>query len=392
MRQLKVKKLSWKREIQIGLLSLGISNMTEVVIVPANDVVLTLEKLELALKGEITVFISEREINGVQPEIIDLPAEATDTALIIESSGSTGSPKKIYLSKEALIASAEATKLTIGEGQWLLALPINYIAGAMVLVRSILAGTKPVVMNTGVSFTPEAFSRSALLLSAEDTFVSLVPTQLKRIREACLEDSFLLSQMKRFKAVLVGGQSIAPELLEYFRTEGVNVLTTYGMAETAGGCVYGGGALAGVDIKINPDGTISIAGPMLANGVSDESGFLNTQDQGEFFDGFLRVLGRVDRVLISGGLKVGLDQVEAVAGAIPGVVEVVATALDSSEWGERVGMVYVGSPEVADYMAAAVFEQLGLAAKPVRVIRVDRLPRLVSGKPDLVSVRKLFDA
>ena len=366
--------------------------MTEVVIVPANDVVLALEKLELALKGEITVFISEREINGVKPEIIDLPAEVTDTALIIESSGSTGAPKKIYLSKEALIASAEATKLTIGEGQWLLALPINYIAGAMVLVRSILAGTKPVVMNTGVSFTPEAFSRGALLLSAENTFVSLVPTQLKRIREACLEDSFLLSQMKRFKAVLVGGQSIAPELLEYFRTEGVNVLTTYGMAETAGGCVYDGGALAGVDIKINPDGTIAIAGPMLANGVSDESGFLNTQDQGELFDEFLRVLGRVDRVLISGGLKVGLDHVEAVAGAIPGVVEVVATALDSSEWGERVGMVYVGSPEVADYMAAAVFEQLGLAAKPVRVIRVDRLPRLVSGKPDLVSVRKLFDA
>jgi len=365
--------------------------MTEVVIVPANDVVLALEKLELALKGELTLFISEREVNGVKPEVTELPATASNTALIIESSGSTGSPKKIYLSKEALIASTEATKLAIGEGQWLLSLPINYIAGAMVLVRSILAGTKPVVMNTGVSFTPEAFSRSASLLTSEDRFVSLVPTQLMRIREACLEDSYLLSQMKKFKAVLVGGQSVSPELLEYFRSAGVNVMTTYGMAETSGGCVYDGGALPGVELKINPDGTIAIAGPMLANGVADESGFMNTSDQGELFDGFLRVLGRADRVLISGGLKVGLDQVEAVAASIPGVVEVAATALNSSEWGQRVGLVYVGSPEVADYMAAGVFEQLGLAAKPIRVIRVDRLPRLVSGKTDLLAVHRLFE-
>jgi O-succinylbenzoic acid--CoA ligase len=212
-----------------------------------------------------------------------------------------------------------------------------------------------------------------------------------RIREACLEDSYLLSQMKKFKAVLVGGQSVSPELLEYFRSAGVNVITTYGMAETSGGCVYDGGALPGVELKINPDGTIAIAGPMLANGVADESGFMNTSDQGELFDGFLRVLGRADRVLISGGLKVGLDQVEAVAASIPGVVEVAATALNSSEWGQRVGLVYVGSPEVADYMAAGVFEQLGLAAKPIRVIRVDRLPRLVSGKTDLLAVHRLFE-
>lgn len=365
--------------------------MTEVVVVPANDVVLALEKLERALKGEITVFISEREVNGVKVPVTDLPETASNTALIIESSGSTGIPKKIYLSKEALIASAEATKLAIGSGQWLLALPINYIAGAMVLVRSILEESKPVVMNTGVSFTPEAFSRSASLLTAEDCFVSLVPTQLMRIREACLEDSYLLSQMKKFKAVLVGGQSVSPELLEYFRSSGVNVISTYGMAETAGGCVYDGGALPGVEVKITDRGTIAIAGPMLANGVANADGFIETADHGELFDRFLRVLGRADRVLISGGLKVGLDQVEAVAASIPGVVEVAATALSSDEWGQRVGLVYVGSPEVADYMAAGVFEQLGLAAKPIRVIRVDRLPRLSSGKTDLLAIKSLFE-
>jgi len=130
---------------------------------------------------------------------------------------------------------------------------------------------------------------------------------------------------------------------------------------------------------------------MLANGVANAEGFIETADQGELFDGFLRVLGRADRVLISGGLKVGLDQVEAVAASIPGVVEVAATALSSEEWGQRVGLVYVGSPEVADYMAAGVFEQLGLAAKPIRVIRVDRLPRLSSGETDLLAIKSLFE-
>lgn len=364
--------------------------MTEVVIVPANDVLLAYEKLTQALRGEITVFISEREINGQKPEVVGLPEECSNTALIVESSGSTGTPKRIQLSAEALIASAEATKLAIGEGQWLLALPINYVAGAMVLVRSILAGTKPVIMNTGVTFTAESFSRSASLLNAEKTFVSLVPTQLLRIQRACEGDKFLLQQMKSFSDVLVGGQAVAPELVEYFRNEGVNIITTYGMAETAGGCVYDGGALPGVEIKINSDGTIAISGPMLANDVAKD-GWLNTSDQGEYFDGYLRVLGRVDRVLNSGGLKISLDQVEAVAAGVPGVVEVAATNLVSSEWGERVGIVYVGSPEVADYLAGAIFEQLGLAAKPIRVIRVDRLPRLASGKTDLITIAKLFE-
>ena len=365
--------------------------MTEVIVVAANDVVLALEKLEMALRGEITVYISEREINGVKPEITDLPSVAENTALIIESSGSTGKPKKIYLSKEALIAAAESSKLVIGEGQWLLTLPINYIAGAMVLVRSILAKTKTVVMNTGVSFTAEAFSRSVLLLAEENAFVSLVPTQLVRLKEACFTDEFLLNQLRKFKTILVGGQAVSFDVLDYFRQAGVNIVTTYGMAETAGGCVYDGGALPGVQLRINSDGTIGIAGAMLANGVADQTGYLNTNDQGELFDGFLRVLGRVDRVLNSGGIKISLDEVEAMAGSVAGVVEVAATALASEQWGQRVGLVYVGSPEVADYMAGSVFESLGPAAKPIRVIRVDKLPRLANGKTDLQLIKKLFE-
>ena len=200
----------------------------------------------------------------------------------------------------------------------------------------------------------------------------------------------MLQALKSFTAILVGGQAVDPAIVSSLRDKGVNVVLSYGMAETAGGVVYDGKALSGVELEIQ-DGLIAIKSPSLANGVADSRGFLVTQDAGELVGGSLKILGRADRVLISGALKVSLDRVEAVAGSIGGVVEVAATALDSSEWGQRVGLVYVGSPEVADYVAGAVFEQLGLAAKPIRVIRVDKLPRLVNGKTDLISVRRLFD-
>ena len=366
-------------------------NSVPVKVIPANDVVGALLALGEALEGKCCVYISPREVNGVKPEVTGIPETVSNTALIIESSGSTGTPKKIYLSKEALIASTKATEKYFGfTGQWVLALPINYIAGAMVLVRSLLADTPPVLMNTAVSFTPEAFALSSSMVSGEHKFVSVVPTQLVRIKQLAETDEFLLMLLKRYDAILVGGQSVSAEVLNFFAEHGVNVVSTYGMAETSGGCVYNGEALAGVDVQLF-DGQIGIKGPMLANDVADASGYFMSHDVGEFVGSRLTVLGRSDRVLISGGLKIGLDQVEAVAGSVPGVVEVGATALDSAEWGQRVGIVYVGSPEVADYVAGAVFEQLGIAAKPIRVIRVDRLPRLSNGKTDLNTLNQLFD-
>ena len=376
---------------QTGHLSLGISKSMTLKVIPANDVVGATIALGEALAGNGTVFICGPEIAGVKPEIQELPTGVSNTALIIESSGSTGTPKRIQLSKEALLASAKATEEYFGtSGQWLLALPINYIAGAQVLIRSLVAETQPIVMNTLVSFTPEAFARSAQLMTAEHRFTSLVPTQLKRLAEVAELDESLLRALKSFTAILVGGQAVDPGMVASLRDKGVNLVLSYGMAETAGGVVYDGKTLSGVEVSIR-DGLIAIKSPSLANGVANESGFLVSKDAGEFVDGTLKVLGRADRVLISGALKVSLDSVEAVAGSIGGVVEVAATALESVEWGQRVGLVYVGSPEVADYVAGAVFEQLGLAAKPIRVIRVDKLPRLVSGKTDLVGVRKLFD-
>ncbi len=361
-------------------------------VIPANDVLGALLALTDALEGKCAVFISPREINGEKVKVEGLPEFVdSNTALIVESSGSTGIPKRISISADALIASAKATEEYFGaKGQWLLTLPINYIAGIQVLVRSILSDVQPIVMNTAVPFTPEAFALSSTLLTADSKFTSVVPTQLVRLQQLASQDPFLVKLLQRFTAILVGGQATSPEVLSFFRERNINVVESYGMAETSGGCVYDGKALSGVEIKL-VDGRVAINGSMLANDVASEDGYLVTQDIGELDDqGLLRILGRADRVMISGGLKMSLDQVEAVAASVPGVVEVGATAVSSTEWGERVGIAYVGSPEVADFMAGAVFEQLGIAAKPIRVIRVDRLPRLSNGKTDLVSLRQLF--
>jgi len=362
-------------------------------VIPANDVVGALLALTDALAGKCAVFISPREVNCEKVPVVGLPEFVdSSTALIVESSGSTGTPKRISISADALIASAKATEEYFGtKGQWLLTLPINYIAGIQVLVRSILSDVAPMQMNTSAPFTPEAFSLSSTLLTSDAKFTSVVPTQLLRLQQLASQDAFMVKILQRFTAILVGGQATSPEVLSFFRENNINVVESYGMAETSGGCVYNGEALDGVSIHIVEDGRVAIKGAMLANDVANEDGFLVTQDIGEFdSQGRLRILGRSDRVLISGGLKMSLDQVEAVAASVPGVVEVGATAVSSTEWGERVGIVYVGSPEVADYMAGAVFGQLGIAAKPIRVIRVDRLPRLSNGKTDLIALKQLF--
>ena len=368
-------------------------NQIPVKVIPANDVVAALLALTEALEGKCAVFISPREISGEKVKVEGIPEFVdSNTAVIVESSGSTGTPRRISISAKALIASAKATEEYFGtRGQWLLTLPINYIAGIQVLVRSILADVPPIQMNTAVPFTPEAFALSSTLLTADAKFTSVVPTQLVRLQQLASQDPFLVKLLQRFKAILVGGQATGPEVLEFFRDKGINVVESYGMAETSGGCVYNGEALGGVEVELVEDGKVAIRGDVLANDVATQDGFLVTSDIGEFDEqGLLHILGRADRVIISGGLKMSLDRVEAVAASVPGVVEVGATAVSSTEWGERVGIAYVGSPEVADYLAGAVFEQLGIAAKPIRVIRADRLPRLHNGKTDLISLRQLF--
>lgn len=368
-------------------------------LVAANDTVGALLALADALAGKQAVFITAPETNGLMPEVHGLPNEVDqDTALIVESSGSTGTPKRISLSREALIASAKASEARLTpqapantQSQWLVCLPINYVAGANVLIRSLVADTQPVLMNTSLPFTADAFARTASLMTAERRFVSLVPTQLLRLVNQAGIDDFLLAGLRRFDAILLGGQAPDASLLQKAKDLGLKVVQSYGMAETAGGCVYDGVPLAGVEVRIGIGQQVEISGPTLANFVADTDGWYRTNDLGEFdTSGKLVILGRANRVLASGGVKVSLDSIEEVVRQIGGVVDAAAISVSDSEWGERAVLVYVGSPEVADYVAAEILSNLGAAAKPVRVIRVDTIPRLNSGKTDYVWLKSQF--
>ena len=355
-------------------------------IVPANDVFSALQLMLQIHEGSVAGFISAPEVNGVRPEVGGLPDQVPgDVGLIVESSGSTGVPKRIELSRRALVASAEASAKRLGgHGQWLLALPVNFIAGANVLFRSVVADTQPILMNTQLPFTVEAFVRGASLMDDQRRYTSLVPSQLAKLAIAAEEDAFVFSMLRKFDAILVGGQM--PNLSDVLtlRSKGINVVTSYGMTETCGGCVYDGKPLAGVEISI-VDGRIRVSGDVLANSVGAH--FL-TNDLGEVVNGTLEVLGRSDRVIISGGLKLSLDHFEARARELPGVKEVIAVALDS-ELGQSVGVLYVGEPDV---QFAQLAESISLAAKTKKVIRVDQLPTLASGKPDLLAAKALFQS
>jgi o-succinylbenzoate---CoA ligase len=351
-------------------------------LIAANDTFRALQILIEVWDNKTALFITPPEINGLMPDVHGLPDQVgADVALIVESSGSTGTPKRIEISLSALKHSVEASAQRLGgHGQWLLALPINFIAGANVLLRSIAADTQPVMLNSRVPFSADGFLRAASLMTGDKRFTSLVPLQLERL-VGSLSDPYSLALLRRFDAILVGGQSLNQTTKQLFLDKGVKIIESYGMTETCGGCVYDGVPLSGVQISIY-EGRIAISGPILANGLGQT--FI-TSDLGSFSDEILTVLGRSDRVIISGGLKISLDLVESKAREIAGVQEVCAVAMDS-DFGQSVGLVYVGE-EGPDFSS---LEGIGVAAKPAKTMRLDSLPLLPSGKPDLIEIKKLI--
>ena len=195
-----------------------------------------------------------------------------ETALVMPTSGSTGEPRLAVLSRSALTESADATHLALGgPGRWLLALPTTHIAGMQVLVRSVRSGQDPVVVDSTEGFTADSFVQAvaSLDMAASELphYGALVPTQLQRL----LDDGAGVEALWALDAVLVGGAAVSAALLDRARDAGVTVVRTYGMTETCGGCVYDGVPLPGVDVAIDADGRVRIAGPVLFDGYLDAS-------------------------------------------------------------------------------------------------------------------------
>lgn len=330
-----------------------------------------------------------------------LPAEvAQGVALVIETSGSSGSPKRVTLGTDALLASAAASDAALGaSGRWLLALPAHYIAGANVLIRSIVAGTEPIIAVSG-AFDTDRFVTAIGKFGDEPAYTSLVPVQLDRLVAAATDSARVADALRRFDRILVGGQSVPGALIARAGALGLRVTRTYGSSETAGGCVYDGVTI-GTALARTEDGEILISGPMLAEGylgdparteaafvMADGRRWYRTGDAGDVVDGRVDVTGRLDNVIISGGLKVALDQVERITRAIPGLADAIVVPADSHEWGQVPVIVTTGTAPL-DEVRSVVCAALGRAAAPARIVRCDQIPRLASGKPDLPALRVL---
>ncbi|NHC44148.1 o-succinylbenzoate--CoA ligase [Motilibacter aurantiacus] len=342
-----------------------------------------------------------RALAALRPDDPAAPLERDDVVVVVPTSGSTGDPKGSLLQRSALQASAAATAQRLGgPAHWLLALGVGHVAGLQVVARSLLAGTEPEVLDVAAGFTCEAFvaATGRLRRRAPRAYTSLVPTQLTRLLDGGPAAHAALTS---YDAVLVGGAATPTALLARARSAGVRVVTTYGMSETCGGCVYDGAPLDGVGVALEDDGRIVLSGPVVAAGYRLRPGLtaerfgpagFRTDDLGErAADGRLRVLGRADDVVVTGGEKVALAAVEDAAAGHPGVREAAAFSRPDPEWGERVLLAVVptdpAAPPALDDVRAAVRDRAGRAAAPRELVLLPALPLLPSGKVDRAALR-----
>lgn len=322
------------------------------------------------------------------------PGTGEDIALMITTSGSTGQPKGTELAGAALLASARASMRRTGAAsgeRWLCCLPAFHISGIGVLVRSLLAGVAPVVAG---ALDPGTLAASGC------QHVSLVPTQLRRILDGA-DPSGVQADLASMRTVLLGGAAIPPGLLEAARAAGARVVTTYGMSETCGGCVYDGMALDDVQVRVGPGDRIAIAGPVLFSGYRLRPDLTAQVRDGQWFvtsdigsvgpSGRLQIRGRADDVIITGGEKVVAAEVEAALATCRGVREAAVVGRPDSEWGEQVTAVIVpddpaAPPALAD-LRSHVRQVMPAYAAPAVLMLAQQLPMLASGKPDREALR-----
>ncbi|MEA5053580.1 MAG: AMP-binding protein [Propionicimonas sp.] len=311
-----------------------------------------------------------------------------EAGVVVATSGSTGAPKFVVLAADAVLTSAAATHERLGgPGDWVCLLPTHHVAGLMTVARAVAAGTSVRFGQGDLSDLPEP---------SERCYLSLVGAQLWR----ALAEPELMARLGRYAAVLLGGSAIDPGLLARARDGGIAVVTTYGMAETCGGCVYDGRPLRDVELGFDATGRISITAPLVFSGYrNDPAGTaavlsgntVLTRDRGRLAaDGSLEVTGRIDDVVVSGGVNVDLAEAQRISDALVGAPEaggVVLFAVDDERWGARVVAVTTGPLDLAQ-VTGVLGTRLGSAALPRELRRVARLAYTPSGKIDRIALQR----
>lgn len=301
-------------------------------------------------------------------------------SIIVNTTGSSGVAKSVGLSSTALLSAAQASHKFLNAefgNTWSLLLPLTHIAGINVLIRSLELGTEPIDVRNHQGEYPHA------------DFTAVVPTQLYR---AVHGDHFLLEHLINAKAVLVGGAALTSDLFDAASSAGINLITSYGMTETSGGCVYNGVPLHGVEIKIGADSKIAVRGSVLASTyvgaqtlweTSFVDGWFMTSDSGHFANDTLVIDGRMDDVIISGGENISLSAIESALHAHFPHKSFAAFAVKDSEWGQALHLAVAGDgfpaeSEINEYL----LQQFGHASKPKGFLFLPELPLIGIGKVD----------
>ena len=297
---------------------------------------------------------------------------APGDALVVATSGSTGEPKGVVLTHDALAAASAAASDRLGvdptSDHWLACLPLAHVGGLGVVVRA---------LHTATPLTVAARPDPATIagaLRAGATLTAVVPTLLTRV------------DTSGFRRVLVGGAAPPVGLP-------ANVVTTWGMTETAGGLVYDGVPLDGVEVRA-ADGRLWVRAPMLLRAYRygttesdprDADGWFDTGDAGDVAaDGTVRVHGRVGDMIVTGGENVWPAAVEPVLASHPDVGEVAIVGRPDPEWGALVTAVVVPTdptrPPSLESLRDHVRSVLPAHAAPRRLELVGSLPRTALGK------------
>lgn len=318
----------------------------------------------------------------------DLPVTEATAGVVVTTSGSTGNPKAVVLSADAILASAAATHRRLGgPGDWVCVLPTHHVAGMMTVARAVAAGRTALFASSDLSDLPAP---------SERTYLSVVGAQLYR----AVADPSLLERLREYAAVLVGGSAVSSHLLGQVRAAGVLLVETYGMAETCGGCVYDGVPLDGVRPAV-VDGRITISGPVVFSGYRLEPRLTAevlhgdtvwTRDRGVIADGLLQVTGRIDDVVISGGTNVDLAEAQRVVEECFGPPEAggpVVFAVPDPRWGQRVVAVTTGETTLAE-LTERLRPRLGAAALPRELRRVAAVAYTPTGKIDRPALQRAW--
>lgn len=332
------------------------------------------QRLPQAARHQLLVTLAPTHMwgpDGVERPLIGGREVESGDALVIATSGSTGTPRGVVLTHAAVAASAQASNTALGvtpDDHWLACLPLSHVGGLSVITRALHAGTRLTVLPHAHPDAVDATTHG----TSPVTLVSLVPALLHRVA------------VNRFRRVLLGG-SRPP------RDRPAHVVATYGMTETGSGIVYDGWPLPGVKLRVDASGIIEVRGAMLLRCYRDGTvphdahGWFSTGDVGGFdADGRLHVKGRRGDLIITGGENVWPDPVEAVLATHPHVAAVAVSGTPDAQWGQVVTAWVVpatrGDPPTLEALRELVCAQLPAFCAPRRLELVHELPRTALGK------------